>query len=526
MKQKGKKPGMTVPAQMYVLNLISNLNSNYAVEKKHGKKLQDNINRIKDVLAHQDVQASLGKWEVVWGPALQNSTVKRTYKARFRKEETITRSLTDNAMYVARKAGTGEYFIGISGTNGISMVGWFDQDFDVEKTVSWPPKFIESEKTSTCKGARISKGAMKGLKALWNMESTSEGSGSLIDFLLKEMDGKAASLSVGGHSLGGCLTPVLATAIGDRFKKEDGANPGKGKYRKVQISAYPTAGPTPGNAAFASHMIGVLAKYHATYNGNDLVPLSWDFDGLGELKENYSKWKFGKQLIKPEVPLNKHFLYWAANFAKKNHYTHKPSGKQQKYVEDVWFNDGVLNIKDEAGKDKTKVAIVVFAESLRLRELPKQLKRIYDPDNPLSFTVDPYPLARFLLQVGLQHVPVYSRPSSKEGHVPWQIDEPLLKQIKRFFQLPEESSKKSAKRTTHWKIAQGYVMFLKLTTKAADWLHDNPPNQAKVSARAEIQESGALEEPVYETEEEALSAFEAALDDSDGQMPWEISPVE
>ena len=123
--------------QMFALNWISNLNSGYATEKQ--ADLEKNILRIHDCLENPEVQKMTGgKWNVVWGPAIGNTQTTRTYK-----KETITRWATDNAMYIAQKEGTEDYFIGISGTNSISLKGWFEQDFDVAESVAWPPEFIK-----------------------------------------------------------------------------------------------------------------------------------------------------------------------------------------------------------------------------------------------------------------------------------------------------------------------------------------------------------------------------------------------
>ena len=67
-----------------------------------------------------------------------------------------------------------------------------------------------------------------------------------------------------------------------------------------------------------------INEYHAVYNTNDLVPLSWDFKGLPELKKTYKEWKFGNKKIDPNARLIVNFLHGVSLFSKDQNYVRNP----------------------------------------------------------------------------------------------------------------------------------------------------------------------------------------------------------
>ena len=104
-----------------------------------------------------------------------------------------------------------------------------------------------NEKSSSS-ASSITDGTYVGISNLLNMTS---GGKSLVEYLNTLTPG-TATLTVTGHSLGGALSPTLALAF------VDPTNPLLSNWSKSQVNAYPTAGATPGNQAFASYYLDTL----------------------------------------------------------------------------------------------------------------------------------------------------------------------------------------------------------------------------------------------------------------------------
>lgn len=476
------------PKTMFFLNMIANINANYpAVESAH---LDKNILKVGACLADSKVQEVVGKWNLVWGPAVHNS--------KYTRKSFWTRYATDNAMYVAQKEGTQEYFIGVSGTNGISYKGWFDQDFPVEKTVSWPPEFLGIKASNDTSGAKISMAAYTGLKALWSLKPSTgakEKGTTLIDFLKRELTKPDSSVSIGGHSLGACLTPLVATAIADIMKNSDNTEKGEKRYPNLKINAYPTAGPTPGNQAFANHLQEIIHEYHATFNTNDIVPLSWDFNGLDALRSTYANWTFGDKKIKTDEPLTDRFLHWASHVGKKNHYTRMPKTVDKHFKLTTWQQDLISSDLDIDKVLKEMVsAILKYAP-----KLVNQFERIYKDTSDESISE----LFRFLIQVLLQHVPAYSNPTTKEGSIPWEISEKDRMAFKAYFIDPKnypDQSESKQKESKTWAIFTGLATITELTKIAADWLEEHDTTQVSPAAiTIDQKEIEVLEEQMLQT---------------------------
>jgi len=63
------------------------------------------------------------QWELVWGPTLYKLPIGL---------------LDDNMWYVVRNVATGEYAIGIRGTNADAILDWIVEDFWITSQVRWP----------------------------------------------------------------------------------------------------------------------------------------------------------------------------------------------------------------------------------------------------------------------------------------------------------------------------------------------------------------------------------------------------
>ncbi|MFK7785454.1 MAG: hypothetical protein AB8B56_10075 [Crocinitomicaceae bacterium] len=454
--------------EMFVLSWLSNVNSNYVTPRQ--RELNKNLMKIDDVLNDPVVQNMTGgKWDIVWGPAACNSEYLRSCEPILGKTKNIKRWVTDNAMYVAQKAGTNEYFIGISGTNGVSLKGWFEQDFDVEESVPWPLESLGSNSVAVKGKPRISKAGQKGIESLWNMKpkgAMKESGTRLIDFLLGNVEGKECTISIGGHSLGGCLTAILAAAISDKVAEN------KAAYGGVKINAYPTAGPTPGNQDFANHLAENINEYHAVYNENDLVPLSWDFEKLEQFKKEYSQWKFGGDMIRPNEPVNANLLLWASNFAKEQRYVRQPSFHSPNFQVFTWQNDLIETIKINGGDmSENELRWVVLGAGIAITQekspVTDQLSRIMNYRSKEHASAAH--LLRFLIQILLQHLTAYLSPTSSNG-VPWSFTDNEKTALTKLFLNRKKSIENIEKDTKEWGIATGLKLLADLLKQAADWL--------------------------------------------------------
>jgi len=277
---------------------MANINSGYLAESV--TDLQENADKLKTKLnTDNPITTQLkGKWDVVWGPCIC------TTESDIKDKQGNLVYVTDNTMYMAQsKSNPNEYFIGIAGTNSVSKIGWFKEDFDVKGVVAWPPSFLDINNSSNAGQGSISAGTSTGLEKLWKMKDENEG--TIWSYIQKELAGKEASVDVAGHSLGGALSPTLATALANKME-------GLKDFNAIKVSAYPTAGPTPGNALFADHIQQSLSEYVAIYNKVDMVPQAWNKKDLDNVPSFYVGWEALEDFkIGPDNLLITQFLSWA-----------------------------------------------------------------------------------------------------------------------------------------------------------------------------------------------------------------------
>ncbi|MBB5885754.1 hypothetical protein DYQ93_04710 [Xanthomonas sp. LMG 8992] len=240
-------------------------------------------------LASPPAQAAIGTWELVWGPQVWQA-------------ETSDRS--DNAMFVAKASNVGDlagdvYVVAIAATNPLSSYDWMMEDFDVasvvdfatyDPTASTPPVALMNP---TEKSTVISMGTALGVWHLLNMVSPPSGvsPGVTLDAYLKKVASSGASVIFAGHSLGGALSPTMATW----FKSTHRLDACKAVY------CYPTAGATPGNAAFAGLCKSTLPPTAGNtyqvwnrdlWNSYDVVPHAWNTAMLEQIKTIYDNKSF------------------------------------------------------------------------------------------------------------------------------------------------------------------------------------------------------------------------------------------
>ena len=228
----------------------------------------------------------IGEWSIAWGPVVFefcSDENKLVYKPFCEKAKAWTERAT-NAVFVAKKtvAGGEIYVVGIAATNPISRFDWAIEDAFVGVSEAWPYGKVPKETSP-----RISAGTDIGIKIL--MSRTDPNTKQSLENFLKSKAGKKNELYFAGHSLAGALSPALALAYFN-----DGAKLKKSDWKSVRV--YPSAGATPGNAAFA----GLFEKAFPTDPANHSTYKTWNADIWNALDVVPHAWKTGP-LIGQEV---------------------------------------------------------------------------------------------------------------------------------------------------------------------------------------------------------------------------------
>lgn len=242
---------------IFALNSMANAPSGLHGTVREFEEFAQNV--ITATLDNGEVKQLVGEWKLVWGPAV--------YQVH---DAVYDSTVADNSMYVAQSVNEPTCFVvAISGTNPISMYGWICEDLMINPPQSW------RYSTDCPSQAKISNGTQVGLDALLDMRS---GGKTLIEYL----KGQTVSvLTVTGHSLGGALSPALALALKNLQSQWDVTSTAK-------IAVMPTAGPTPGNKAWADYYDLQLGKTtDRLWNALDIVPHAWELDMLSELPTLY-----------------------------------------------------------------------------------------------------------------------------------------------------------------------------------------------------------------------------------------------
>lgn len=224
--------------------------------------------QVSDLLALslQDSPATQDLFDVVWGPA--------TYRPEISK-------LDANMMYVVQsRQNPLDYRIVIRATNAKNAYDWIVEDGAVfQKTVPWT-----KYDTKAPSAAKISYGTSIGLDHLLAMEVQAglpgQGTG-LVEFIrnLAQAYG-AIQLTVCGHSLAGALSASLGLYLYGMLENL--------QNNAVQLQIQASAGPTAGNAQFASYLNSKLGnRLNRIYNPLDIVPLAWQPSSLREIPTLY-----------------------------------------------------------------------------------------------------------------------------------------------------------------------------------------------------------------------------------------------
>lgn len=189
-----------------------------------------------------------GYWECGWGPETDTYQANLAFVANYY----MTRGLPPVFTTVVLR-GTDFY---VQDGWGIVEQIWEDLDVTSQVPMPWAP-------TSP---ARIANGTLDGLTRIQNLRS---GGKSMLDYLVGFLSDPANNkplLITTGHSLGGCLTSVVAPWLNAALAQ-----------RGVNVPQVPCsfAGPTAGNAAFAAYFQSTFNYSLRYYNTLDVAPFAW-----------------------------------------------------------------------------------------------------------------------------------------------------------------------------------------------------------------------------------------------------------
>lgn len=247
-------------------------NAAYDIQANSFDELQkDTTEIVNATLTNLDVQNDIGVWTQVWGPVV------------FSNNPTSKTVVADNTMMLVYNKAENLFVVGIAGTNVVSTYGFFQEDFKVNNLVQWS----DVVKKDISDSGSIAEGTDLGLTILKDLKgpelTVNNGTGpevtmitALQNFIALSKNNIAnAEVAVTGHSLGGALAPVMAMYL------QDTAAGGWNNGNVTTISAWPTAGPTPGNADFATYVAAQMGtNYQSYYNPLDVVPQAWQASTL------------------------------------------------------------------------------------------------------------------------------------------------------------------------------------------------------------------------------------------------------
>lgn len=300
---------------------LSNINAGVFANTR--EELRSNANRVKTAISSDpDISAYLPGFNVVWGVETKNEQLTVTEKVtnekgvELEKTKQVTGYATTNCLYVAKgphpeEVGRSLYVVAISGTNLISANGWFQEDLEVGGTmVPWPLGVTSSHQ------GNVSRGTAEGVNALLSMRENGNGQ-AFVEFMTTVLSsGERAEVAVCGHSLGGALAPCVAVALANSQPWTTRTN--------INVSCYPTAGPTPGDQDFANTVINTLGEANFTPRVNtlDIVPKNWaqsTMANVGTIYADLSIVQPGSNGI-PESALLTGFVNWIHSLKGNNKY--------------------------------------------------------------------------------------------------------------------------------------------------------------------------------------------------------------
>ncbi len=276
--------------QIHSLSLLAN--AAYDLQESSFLNLQSTTTKIVNGTLNDPkstIQGFIGSWAQVWGPIV------------FSNNPNAAQVVADNTMMVVYNNNPNQplFVIGIAGTNAVSTYGWFKEDFGVNTLVDWGTVINKKLPPSLIKPS-ISAGANNGLQILLGMkDSTGITMLQALNKYITQKNIKNAEVAVAGHSLGGALAPVMAMYMVDTKSTWNNAG------NITTISAWPTAGPTPGNDEFTNYFSknfpGFATNYTSKYNTLDVIPQAWQASTLSTIPNIYSPVGPDGKVIKPYI---------------------------------------------------------------------------------------------------------------------------------------------------------------------------------------------------------------------------------
>ncbi|WP_053002623.1 lipase family protein [Kordia jejudonensis] len=256
----------------FSVNSASNLSWNQTDCKSGMVEMQAYVKEVAAAVLTKTASI-IGNWKAIWGPIV------------YANDPTSTSVHADNTMGMYYNEDENVMVIAIAGTNVNSPFGWLVEDFSVHTTIAWETV------TGVPSSGNISNGTHVGLSILRDMQNSKEETviTALKNFLVDNPSRTGMQVAVAGHSLGGALSPTLALFLSDTKSQWDPTN-------MTSIGAFPTAGPTPGDEAFASYYEKQIAAdkiyYLSQHNAIDVVPHAWqkeDIEKIPTIYEDYIK---------------------------------------------------------------------------------------------------------------------------------------------------------------------------------------------------------------------------------------------
>ncbi len=241
------------------------------------------------ILQLHDLQALIGHWEVVWGPAIFQA-----HKS----------DVADNTMFITRCLDEPKLIVSIAGTNPYSWFNWLLEDLPVRKKEPWPTFAGDAAQLQP----EVSQGTANGLRVLQAMRANGQLVTDFLQTYCSTQD-EQIGVIVTGHSLGGALSPAMAVYLAD-------TQPTWNSDGRATLALMPMAGPTPGNVDFATYGEKQLnCRIQRIWNEKDIVPHAWDKTLMGELSTLYAP------TIKPSW-LTRFVIFITRRIANRSDYGH------------------------------------------------------------------------------------------------------------------------------------------------------------------------------------------------------------
>jgi hypothetical protein len=258
----------TYSPQQIVYTFSQSVNAAGGMKFTSFQQMQDFVTSIETrILQNASVQALIGNdWTPVWGPIVWTH------------DSTGPTVVADNTMGCYYSASQNLFVIPIAGTDALSQFDWLNEDLGVNTTVEWS----SISHGAGSRAGKISTGSATGVQTLLGLKDPSKGNETLVQALeafINTRHPNGATIAVTGHSLGGALSPCLALYLAENAHLETNT-----------VSVYPSAGPTPGDQAFATHFLTKIpaSRYISVYNTMDVIPLAWQATDLATIPSLYN----------------------------------------------------------------------------------------------------------------------------------------------------------------------------------------------------------------------------------------------